>query len=311
MADTKLFGRHTPGGIFTIVDRSNFPTGDIWYVDSTNTTAGADAAGYGRNPDTPFLTWVYAAETAAAAGDTIFLMPGHTETIGASAAAALTLSLAGARHIGLGGRTKKPQILVDAYADTYISVTGADTVIENITFLAGHSDIAIGIAVAADGVEIRKCDFLQNTTDENFLICIDDGGANVTDRLLVEDCTFFGYDTSNTHAISFGAAQDKCVIRNNIIDGFYETVALGGAGVVTNILIENNYIQNEDTDADQCIAVGANSTGIVVRNLVGSNVAGAATTNINCGNKMMMCENYSVDTVAGDVQGVLDPVATT
>jgi len=129
--------------------------------------------------------------------------------------------------------------------------------------------------------------------------------------LLIEDCYIYGYDTSNTHGISFGAAQDRVVIRNNVIEGFFETTAIGGAGVITNCLIENNYIQNEDTDADQCILLGVNSTGIVVRNLVGSNVGGNATTNINCSDKVMMCENYSVDTVAGDVQGVLDPVATT
>ena len=308
--DTKLFSRKQPGGIYTVTNRADFPNGTIWWVDSSNTDA-SDTAGFGRNPDAPLATWVYAAETAASAGDIIFLMPGHTETIGVTGAAAITLSLAGLKTIGLGGRSLKPAILIDGFTDTYVSVTGADTVLENIKFLAGHSDIAVGILVAADGCEIRKCDFLQNTTDENFLICIDDGGANTADLLLIEDCHIYGYDTSNTHGISFGAAQDRVVIRNNIIEGFFETAAIGGAGVITNCLIENNYIQNEDTDADQCILLGANSTGIVVRNLVGSNVAGNATTNINCSNKVMMCENYSVDTVAGDVQGVLDPVATT
>ena len=308
--DTKLFSRKQPGGIYTVADREVFPNGTIWWVDSTNSTA-SDTEGFGYNPDSPLATWVYAAETAASAGDIIFLMPGHTETIGVTGAAAITLSLAGLKTIGLGGRSLKPAILIDGFTDTYVSVTGADTVLENIKFLAGHSDIAVGILVAADGCEIRKCDFLQNTTDENFLICIDDGGANTADLLLIEDCHIYGYDTSNTHGISFGAAQDRVVIRNNIIEGFFETAAIGGAGVITNCLIENNYIQNEDTDADQCILLGANSTGIVVRNLVGSNVAGNATTNINCSNKVMMCENYSVDTVAGDVQGVLDPVATT
>ena len=308
--DTKLFGRSQPGGLFSVVDRETFPTGDIYWVDSTNTANGEDGAGYGRNPDAPFLTWAYAV-TQMAAGDTCYLMPGHAETIGADGAAAITLSLAGAKHIGLGGRSRKPAILVDAYTDTYVSVTGADTVIENICFKAGHSDIAIGMAVAADGVEIRRCDFLQNTANENFLICIDDGGANTCDLLLIEECHFYGYDTSNTFAISLGAAQDRVVIRNNIIEGVYATAAIGGAGVVTNILVENNYIQNEITDADHCILIAGTSTGIVVRNLVGANLGADATTNINCGATMMMCENYSVDTVEGDVQGVLDPVATT
>jgi len=304
--DTKLFGRHQPGGLFSIVDRETFPTGNIWWVDSTN-TAGADSVGAGRNPDSPFLTWAYAV-TQMAAGDTCYLMPGHSETIGITGAAAITLSLAGAKHIGLGGRSKKPAILVDGFADTYVSVTGADTVLENIHFKAGHSDIAVGIQLAADGVEIRKCDFTQNTANENFLICIDDSGANTCDLLIVEDCTFIGYDTSNTFAISLGAAQDRVVIRNNVIIGFFETAAVGGAGVVTNVVIENNYIKNIDTDADQCILLGAGSTGIIARNIVGAALAGDVTTNISVGVLCVLGENYSSD--LGDVQGVLDPVAT-
>jgi pectate lyase len=186
-----------------------------------------------------------------------------------------------------------------------------------IVFLWFHSipgeqpDIAIAIAVGADGVEIRNCDFLQNAADENFKICIDDGGANVSDRLLVEGCTFVSVDTANTHAISFGAAQDRVIIRNNFFSGHFEATTIGGAGVITNCLIENNYIQNIDNEADQCILLGANSTGCVVRNLVGSYLAGNVTTNISCGTKCMLCENYSVDGTAGDVQGVLDPIATT
>lgn len=304
--DTKLFARNQPGGLFSIVDRETFPTGNIWWVDSTN-TAGSDSAGYGRNPDSPFLTWAYAV-TQMAAGDTCYLMPGHSETIGITGAAAITLSLAGARHIGLGGRSRKPAILVDGFTDTYVSVTGADTVIENIHFKAGHSDIAVGMILNADGIEIRRCDFTQNAADENFLICIDDSGANTCDLLLIEDCDFIGYDTSNTFAISFGAAQDRVIIRNNRINGFFETAAIGGAGVVTNIVVADNLIKNLDTDADQCILLGANSTGIVVRNLVGAALAGNATTNISVGTLCVLAENYSSD--LGDVQGVLDPIAT-
>jgi hypothetical protein len=163
--------------------------------------------------------------------------------------------------------------------------------------------------IAADGVELRKCDFLQNTTNENFLICVSDAGANTADGLIIEDCTFIGYDTSNTHAIAIGFAQDRMVIRNNLIIGCFVTMAIGGAGVPTNLLLENNYIQNVNTVVDTCIAFPDLSTGCCVRNLVGCAVAGDFTDNITVGTKMMACENYSVD-AAGDVQGVLDPLAT-
>ena len=139
----------------------------------------------------------------------------------------------------------KPAILVDAYTDTYVSVTGAGTVIENIAFSAGHSDIAAGMIVAADGVEIRKCDFLQNTTNENFLICVSDAGANTCRRPDHRGLHVHRVRCRNTHAIAIGFAQDRMVDSQQPLMGIFLTMAIGGAGVPTNILIENNYIQNQ------------------------------------------------------------------
>ena len=58
MAKAALFARRQPGGALTVVEE-RFTTGDIWWVDSGSAT-GADAAGYGQNPDAPFLTLDYA-----------------------------------------------------------------------------------------------------------------------------------------------------------------------------------------------------------------------------------------------------------
>ena len=99
--DTKLFGRNQPGGLFSIVDREDFPTGTIWWVGSTVATC-SDAAGFGQNPDAPFATLAYAVGTACAAGDTIFLLPGHAEAL--IAATTLDMDLAGVTVIGLGRR---------------------------------------------------------------------------------------------------------------------------------------------------------------------------------------------------------------
>lgn len=306
MSRTALFVRNSAHGLYAVEDMSR-STGRRVFV---NATTGTNAGGAGDSPDNPVASLTYALTLCTAgAGDIIYLMPGHAETIGVTGAAAMTLNVAGVKIIGLGGRTTRPAFLIDGFADTYVSITGADTYIENVTFKAGHADIAVAVAVGADGVEFHNCSWEENTTNEDFVICIDDGGANVSDRMVVEDCEFIQPATSGTHAISFGAAQDRCIIRNNVFLGFWETTAIGGAGVVTNIIVEGNLIQNRDTDADQCILFPDNSTGIVSDNRVHGAVAGNATTNISCGTKMGLFENYSVD-AAGDVQGVLDPVAT-
>ena len=267
--DTKLFGRHTPGGIFTIVDRSSYPTGNIWYVDSTNTTNGKDAAGYGSNPDTPFLTWAYAQGTAAAAGDSIFMMPGHTETIGVTGAAALTFALAGLRNIGLGGQTLKPQILIDGFDDTYVNVTAADVTFENIAFSAGHADIAFGFSIAAAGCEFRGCQFLENTTAENFLVTIQTTAAG--DDLLIDGCTFDGV-TQATECIELVGANNRSTITNNKINGLFSVAAISNttaASLGNNI--SNNFIANHTTagaDLAGAIDLNGNATGWICNNRI-------------------------------------------
>jgi len=266
--DTKLFGRSQPGGLFSIVDRETFPTGNIFWVDSTNTANGLNGAGYGRNPDAPFLTWAYAV-TQMAAGDTCYLMPGHTETIGITAAAAITLSLAGAKHIGLGGRTKKPAILIDGFDDTYISITGADTVLENIVFKAGHADIAKAVLVAAAGCEIRKCEFIQNIADENFLFSV--MTTNAADQLTVEDCRFVSIDALADAGIHIVGACNDVVIRNNYFNAPYVTSAIEAiTGACLDILIIDNWISStkEGNDLAAAIDLVAASTGLIIGNRI-------------------------------------------
>jgi hypothetical protein len=261
--DTKLFGRNQPGGLFSIVDKSEFPTGDIWWV---NSVTGTDGAGYGRNPDAPMATWAYA-EAAAAAGDTIYLMPAHTETIGVTGAAAITLNLAGLRTIGLGGRTRKPQILIDGFADTFVSVAAADVVIENVTFLAGHADIASGIVVSAAGCEIRKCNFEENVATENFLIAI--LTTNAADVLVVEHCFFTTVDAAATECIEIVGACNRVVIQGNYIKGPFSVSAISATtAACLDMQIVGNRIINTlaGDDLAGCVDLFAASTGMMAYN---------------------------------------------
>lgn len=263
--DTQLFSRKQSGGMFSVINREQFPTGKIWWVGS-GVTGASDSAGYGQNPDAPFATWVYA-ETVASTDDTIFLMPGHTETIGITGAAAITLDVAGLKTIGLGGRTRKPQILIDAYADTYVSITAADTVLENITFKAGHADIAMAVNVAAAGVEIRRCNFEENVATENFLIAI--LTTNAADDLVIEDCFITSVDASGTEAIEIVGACNRVVIKNNYIKGPYSVSAISAttAACLDMQIVYNRIINTlAGDDLAGCIDLVASSTGIIAQN---------------------------------------------
>ncbi len=266
--DTKLFGRNQPGGLFSIVDRETFPTGEIWWVDSTNTTDGSNGEGFGKNPDAPVLTWVYAVSQAAA-DDLIFLMPGHTETIGITGAAALTLGLAGLQTVGLGGRTLKPQILIDGFDDTYISVTAADVTIENVAISAGHADIVKGINVAAAGFTLRNCEMLENAGSENFLICV--LTTNAADNMMIEGNTFYGV-TQATECIEIIGACNRVIIRDNHMSGLFSVSAISATtAACLDIQIANNTIYNATTagqDLAGAVDLFAASTGSITRNLI-------------------------------------------
>jgi ABC-type hemin transport system substrate-binding protein len=264
--DTTLFCRHQPGGSFSVVARRLFPEGEILWV---NSATGTDGPGHGRDPDGPFASLVYA-ETQAGTGDTIFVMPGHTETLAsASSAVVLTLDVTGLQVVGLGNRSRKPAFLIDGHEGNYVSITGADTVLRNLVFLAGHANIVSGILVAAAGVEFQGCEFLQNAAFENFLFSIETTSGG--DSLVVEGCRFVSIDTAADAAIHLVGACNNVRIRGNYFDAPYVTSAIEA---ITNpcldILIANNVIRNvvEGDDLAGAIDLVASSTGMIVDNRI-------------------------------------------
>lgn len=266
--DTKLFVNKQPGGMFVVKDAAENP-GKVFWVGS-NITGASDSAGYGQNPGAPFATLVYAeTQCLTQRGDTIYILPNHTETLAsATGAAVLTLDVANLRIVGLG-RSTRPQFLIDGHANNYITITGADTTIENCTFLAGHADIAKGINVAAAGVRFSGCHFLENVATENFLFCIQTTAAG--DELVVENCTFISIDAAADAAIQIVGACNGVRIRGNYFDAPYVTSAIEAiTNACLDIQIIDNYIRNivEGDDLAGAIDLVASSTGLIANNRI-------------------------------------------
>jgi hypothetical protein len=302
---SQLFSRHQPGGVFTIVDEANFTTGDIWFVDSGQTSTGSDAVGYGRNPDMPFLTIDYAVgQCNANNGDYIIVMPGHAETV--AAAAGLALDVAGITVKGLGSGSDQPTVtFTDALAD--MDVDAANVTVENIHFVAGEADVAAAIDVNADDFTVRNCRMTGDNGGLNAVIWVLGGATTTSDRITMEDCYVMDRDASNTHVIDLLGTPDGCIVRRNVMLCDCGTAAIGATAAATNVTIADNYISNAATDADSGIELHASSTGIVANNRIGIALAGDATTGVSADGCALL-ENYVVDT--GDRQGVLDPAAT-
>lgn len=292
--DTKLFVNKQSGGMFVVRDAAENP-GKVFWVGS-NITGATNSTGYGQNPGAPFATLVYAiTQCLTQRGDTIYILPNHTETLAsATGAAILTLNVANLKIVSLG-RSTRAAFLIDGHANNYVNITGADTVLENLTFKAGHADIAKAVLVAAAGVQIRGCHLIENVATENFLFSIMTSAA--ADEMLVEDCTLISIDAAADAGIHIVGACNGVVIRNNYFDAPYVTSAIEAiTNACLDIQITDNRIVNPLAGDDLAGAIDlvAASTGLIANNRIFHADNTDCLTSIdggNCGKGDNLCAN--------------------
>ena len=304
-AKTELFVRKQSGGMFTVVNEG-VSTGNIFWVDSGSST-GADAVGYGANPDKPFLQIDFAiGQCTASNGDRIYAMPGHVETI--ATAGALDLDTIGITAIGIGEGPTQPIIdLTDAASDVDVDASGI--IMRNFNFRASDDDVLVCLDVNAVDFWVLDSRFTGASATKNFHVCVQDGTANQSDGLHIERCEALQPDAANTHFFNISAAQDRMVIRDNVLMGDWGTMAIGGAGVPTYIFIHNNIIYNAATTDDACINLPANATGMITRNLVGADATSGQANHITAPD-VGICENYASLTAAEELSGIIEPAST-
>lgn len=277
------------------------PVGNVIYVSSDT----GNSAGPGWSPHNAFATIDQAFGACTAANnDYIVVLPGHTETL--TAAAGIDADVAGVTVVGMGSGTDRPQITMGTIATVDVDIDAANITFENLDFVAAVADIVAAIDVNADNFTLRGCRFLEPTTDMNFLVCVQDAAATGSDYITIDNCDAQCPDAANTHFVNFaGTGNGHRVTRNRLI-GDWGTMAVGGAGVVTNVYICDNDICNKATDNDSCINLAATATGIVHRNQCSG---GAAQANGITATGTSQNENY-YGVISEDLQGILDPIVT-
>ncbi len=264
-----------------------------------NSTGGADTFEGSKNA--PLATIQAAVDLCEdSRGDVIIVSPNHAEAF--SAAAGIIFNKIGITVIGQGNGPITPTITLDTDVGADIDITAAGVTLVNLHFVANFQDIAVCLDVNADDFTIRGCRFTDNSATLNFKVCVQPGSANQSDRLKVLDCSCICKGAANTHFINFSAAQDGCVIRGNHLMGNWETMCIGGAGIVTYASILDNVIFNEVTDADHCINMGATATGVAAGNMV---TGGHATAGIVPGDLGSLENYYEGNTT--DFSGSLEP----
>ena len=214
--------------------------GDVFYVDSGNTTYGADDTAHGSTKDRPFLTLEYAISQATTNnGDFIILLPGHAETL----TAVLTISKAGLTIIGVGNGTLRPTFTQSAAADG-ISIEGANTFVHNLGFAQSTNNGTGLINIAASNVTIEGCYFNLGAkaliamsvasgddckiVNNEFIITADGPDRGIS----VEGCTRI-----LIHGNMFDGVGNVSVLTTYGYDqgAFYSTATLGSGNVTHNM----------------------------------------------------------------------------
>ena len=184
--------------------------GDVYYVSSVTGNTSSN----GKDTQHPVKTLDAAfALTKANNADVIAILPNHSETI--TGVGGIAHDVAGVSVIGTGTYGQRPRFLMDGAATVTYLISAADAFVTGLDLVSGQSNVATAIGVTAPGAHIDNLKFSNNTTNEDFLVCITATGADDSaDGMKVTNCGWHTIDTDDTAMIN---------IANNLLD----FVALG------------------------------------------------------------------------------------
>jgi hypothetical protein len=283
-----------PGGFRGGVTIRNVPVlnvygGATYWVHSVS---GSD--GNRGTFDRPFGTLAFAL-TQCTSGDVVFVKAGHAESV---IAAGTITAVAGVSVIGLGVGRNRPTLTFSTATTATLLVTAAKFSIQNFVFdLTGIDALAGPIAVQAADFSLMDSEIIgAGATNQATLAVLTSAAA---DRMLIENCRFFGTTDAGMTAAVRLVGGDGITIRNNVFQGAY-SAAVGAIQVLTtattNVDIDNNYIDNQTASSTACITGLASTTGVIRRNFLRITTDGGVAWIGTPGNTALY-ENYGANNV--------------
>ena len=270
MARTELFVRQQPGGLMALEDQA-LSTGERFWV---NSVTGQNASGYGRNPDAPFASVDYAMGLiTSGAGDIVYVMPGHTETLTAAGTSlgnggvfiGSTLSN-GVSIIGLGNGRSRPVFNYTTAAGASMNISAANVTIKNCVFTPN------GVGAVTAAINVTGADF----TMENCELQISAGTtacvlgiltAATAARMKILNSRFIGPATSTqtcTACIKHEVGIDY-VISGCYFTGKLTQAILNATTVLGGLIDDNRFVIATGTVA---ITMAAASTPFISNNRI-------------------------------------------
>lgn len=287
-----LFARKQVGGVFTVVNET-LTTGNIFYVDSGQTTTGGTTTAYGRSPDAPFTTLASAITASTASnGDMIFLMPGHAETTTAIAANKI-----GVKVVGLGVGANRPVLTASTAATDLVDITAASTAWENIIFAGAASGCTALVDIASADNTFINCVFKHGAAPLN-AITVASGARNAW-----YGCRWLGTANGPNYSILFEGATENACADFEIIDCIFnygryglDDAAISDGGTAT---VEGGIIKD-------CVFSGMVLTAIDFNSSSAATIAGLIT-----GVRATAFGAISIDSIVdGGPYGIVDARAT-
>lgn len=202
----------------------------------------------------------------ANSGDTILVLPGHTESI--TAAAGIACSVAGVTIKGLGNGANRPTLTWTTATTATMTVTAANVTIENfILDMTGFDAVVSGIVVSATDFTLKNSLVINaGATNQATLCILTTSGAS---RMSILNNEFLGTTDAGTAAAIRIVGGNEQVIDGNRFYGAY-TTTLGAIDNATTACLRtrvtNNFIQNATAASSVAMTFQATSTGVIANN---------------------------------------------
>ncbi len=189
----------------------------------------------------------------ANSGDTIFVLPGHTETV--SGAAGIALDKAGVNIIGLGSGSTRPTITLDTAATASITVTAANITISNMIFNADFADITTCFSLAnAPFFTLDRCYIKAEEASKNFLsVVTTNATTGNASGLTITNSKWIEPDTATLHLVNMAGTNADVAIEKNFVQlGVNNNKAallnVANTKTVTNLRMVDNHVIRLNTD---------------------------------------------------------------
>lgn len=229
----------------------------------------------------------------ANAGDTIYVLPGHTEAVTVTS---IACDIAGVSIIGLGSGAMKP-VLTFGATDSRINVTAANCIWQNFRWTAGIGDVVTAVlhATAAQNTRYIDIEFFATSTF-NFINGYTLGAANISDGCRWERNYLRTADAGQLALVITAASQADLKFYDNYVVHAAAAAGLltGGAADFLGIDVRRNFVQTGQTDGTVGVLVittGTASSGRITDNDMKTADA-SANVAIPIASKVYAARNY-------------------